>query len=95
MKITREGVEKVAELARLKLTEEQKEIFTKDFNSILDYFEQLQDINTEKVEPTYQASHTQNMFRDDKVEPSLSLEDSLKNAPDKAKSCFRVPRILE
>lgn len=95
MKITKEEVDKVAKLARLGFTEEEKEKFASQLNSILVYFDKLGELDTTGIEPTSHASTISNVFRDDKVESSISKEESLLNAPDGKGDCFRVPRIIE
>jgi aspartyl-tRNA(Asn)/glutamyl-tRNA(Gln) amidotransferase subunit C len=95
MKITKEEVDKVAKLARLEFTEEEKGKFTSQLNSILEYFDKLGELDTRGVEATSHASAINNVFRDDEVESSISKEESLMNAPDSKRGCFRVPRIIE
>jgi aspartyl-tRNA(Asn)/glutamyl-tRNA(Gln) amidotransferase subunit C len=95
MKITREEVEHVALLARLKFEEEEKERFTTQLNSILAYMEKLGRLDTQGVEPTFHAVAQTNAFRDDAVGPSLPRDLSLSNAPEKDNGFFRVPKIIE
>lgn len=95
MRLTPEEVEHVALLGRLKLTEEERERFTTQLNSILEYFEQLQQIDTTDVPPMSHAVAIANVFREDESEPSLSPEEALENAPDRDRGCFRVPRVIE
>ena len=95
MKITKEEVDKVAQLARLGFTEEEKGKLASQLNSILVYFDKLGELDTTGIEPTFHASTISNVFRDDKVESSISKEESLLNAPDSKRGCFRVPRIIE
>jgi len=95
MPLTREEVEHVALLGRLELTGEEKERFTEQLNAILDYFEQLRAIDTEGVPPTSHAVPLQNVFREDEVKESLTVEDALGNAPSRLAETFRVPRIVE
>ncbi len=94
MKISKEEVEKVAVLARLALTEGETETFSSEMSSILDYFDKLKEVDTEKVEPTSHASAGRNVMRHDEVRPSLSKEECLMNAPDADKGCLRVPKII-
>jgi aspartyl-tRNA(Asn)/glutamyl-tRNA(Gln) amidotransferase subunit C len=94
MKIPIEEVEYVARLARLSLSEEEKELFTDQLNSILEYMEKLNAVDTSEVEPTFHVVTHQNRMREDKVKESLSAETSLQNAPDDAEGYFRVPRII-
>ena len=95
MRLTPEEVDHVALLARLKLTEEERERFTTQLNSILDHFEQLQQIDTTGVPPMSHAVPMSNVLREDEPAPSLAPEEALSNAPDQARDCFRVPRVIE
>ena len=92
MRLTPEEVEHVALLARLQLSDEERERFTTQLNSILEHFEQLQELDTSGVEP---MSHAVAVFREDEEEGSLATKEALQNAPDVARECFRVPRVIE
>lgn len=94
MPIEKDDVKHVAELARLKLTEEEINYFAKQLDSIINYIDQLTEVNTSNVEPTTHVLPIQNVFRDDATRPSLKAEDALKNAPSKEKELFKVPRIV-
>jgi aspartyl-tRNA(Asn)/glutamyl-tRNA(Gln) amidotransferase subunit C len=93
--INKKEVEHVARLARLTYSPEEIELFTHQLNAILDYFEQLKDLDTTGIEPTSHAIPLNNVFKGDEVRDSLTLEASLSNSPDKGKDCFRVPKIIE
>jgi aspartyl-tRNA(Asn)/glutamyl-tRNA(Gln) amidotransferase subunit C len=93
-KIERGEVEYVARLARLKLSEEEKGLFTDQLNSILDYMEKLNELDTGAIEPTFHVVSHQNVMREDEVKESQPQEAALENAPDKAQGCFRVPKII-
>lgn len=95
MKIDRKEVEHVAQLARLKFDDEQIEVFLKQMNSILDYFDKLQELDTGDIEPTSHAVVLNNVFRDDKVEEFPDKELLIKNAPSQEKGCFKVPKVIE
>ena len=95
MKITKEEVEHVALLARLKFSEKEKERFTTQLNTILEYMDKLQELDTTRVEPTFHAVAQKNVFREDEVRASLSKQLSLRNAPDGERGFFRVPKIIE
>ncbi|NWF54528.1 MAG: Asp-tRNA(Asn)/Glu-tRNA(Gln) amidotransferase subunit GatC [Syntrophaceae bacterium] len=95
MKISRKEVEHVARLARLKFSEAEMERFTTQLNSILEYMDKLQELDTGAVEPTFHAVAQRNVFRDDRVLPSASQELTLSNAPDGDRGFFRVPKIIE
>ena len=94
MKVERGEVEHVALLARLKLSEEEEQLFTGQLNAILDYMEKLNELDTRAVEPTFHVVSHCNTMRQDEVKESLPQEASLGNAPDKAEGCFRVPKII-
>ncbi len=95
MRLTPAEVEHVALLARLRLTDKERERFTTQLNSILEHFEQLQQIDTSNVRPMSHAVPMSNVLRDDEPTPSLSVEEALRNAPDQDRQCFRVPRVIE
>lgn len=95
MKITRDQVEYVAKLARLELTEEEKETFTQQFDNILSYMDKLNQLDTEGIEPTSHVLPLYNVFREDEVRPSLPRDEALANAPDHKDGFFRVPRVIE
>jgi len=95
MKISKEEVEHVALLARLRFSEDEKERFTTQMNSILEYMGKLGQLDTSKVTPTFHAVARTNVFRQDEVRPSLPQKLSLSNAPDGDGRFFRVPKIIE
>jgi aspartyl-tRNA(Asn)/glutamyl-tRNA(Gln) amidotransferase subunit C len=94
MNITKQEVERVAELARLEITEAEKEAFNRQLSSILTYIEQLKGIETTGIEPTATVLDQTNVFRDDVVRQSLSVERALANAPEVDEGYLRVPKIL-
>jgi aspartyl-tRNA(Asn)/glutamyl-tRNA(Gln) amidotransferase subunit C len=92
--ITREDVEHISWLASLKISDEEKDEFVDQFNSILDYFHQLDEVDTEGVEPTYRVVDLSNVFREDLVLKSLTQDEALKNAPRRENGYFKSPRIV-
>jgi aspartyl-tRNA(Asn)/glutamyl-tRNA(Gln) amidotransferase subunit C len=94
-KITRKEVEHVARLARLELTEEEKERMTAQLDSILAYIDKLNELDTSNVEPTTTVIPMVSVMRDDEARPSLTQDEALANAPDRVDAFFRVPRIIE
>ncbi|MDR1726426.1 MAG: Asp-tRNA(Asn)/Glu-tRNA(Gln) amidotransferase subunit GatC [Acidobacteriota bacterium] len=98
MPITREEVLKIADLARLHFDEGELDAFTVQFQGIMDYIEQLKQVDVEGVEPTSHVSlapdFEKHMFREDEVAASLPAETSLAGAPDAAAGHFRVPKVL-
>ena len=94
MSVTRKDVEHIAELARLKFKDEELENFTHQLNDILAYMEQLNELDTENVEPLSHPVEGANVFREDICKPSLDREHALKNAPDKDDEFFKVPKVI-
>ncbi|KKM09567.1 glutamyl-tRNA amidotransferase [Clostridiales bacterium PH28_bin88] len=94
MTISKKDVEHVALLARLELSEEEKEAYTQQLNSILGYMEKMNALDTTDVEPTAHVLAIHNVFRDDVDRPSIPREEALKNAPDQREGQFKVPRIV-
>lgn len=95
MKITAAEVERVAVLARLQLTAEEKSQLTLHLNDILEYMEKLNQLDTAEVEPFTHASETANALRDDSVTHQPNPEALLANAPDRDGTFFKVPKIIE
>jgi aspartyl-tRNA(Asn)/glutamyl-tRNA(Gln) amidotransferase subunit C len=94
MSVTIEEVEKIANLARLAFSEEEKEKFVQQFNQILLYMQKLNELDTEKVSPTTHVLDMNNVMREDKVSPWLSQEEALANAPKKKNGFFSVPKVI-
>jgi aspartyl-tRNA(Asn)/glutamyl-tRNA(Gln) amidotransferase subunit C len=94
MSVTVQDVEKIADLARLKLNEDEKEKMTGQLNLILDYMEKLNELDTDQVEPLAHAQELYNVFRDDVVKPSLPVEKALENAPERVDNYFKVPKVI-
>ncbi|WP_325379720.1 Asp-tRNA(Asn)/Glu-tRNA(Gln) amidotransferase subunit GatC [Methanocella sp.] len=94
MAISVKDVQHIASLACVELDQAQQERFAQQFNSILEYFKELDGLNTEGVEPTYHVIGLNNVFREDEVSESLPQEEALKNAPRHEKGYFKGPRIV-
>ncbi|MGB9715785.1 MAG: Asp-tRNA(Asn)/Glu-tRNA(Gln) amidotransferase subunit GatC [Thermodesulfovibrionales bacterium] len=95
MKISREEIEHIASLARLHLSEEEKNLFGSQLSRILDYMEKLNEIDTRDIEPTSHVLPLFNVMRDDILKPSIPREVALANAPDHTDKFYRVPKIIE
>lgn len=91
--ITVKDVEHVAKLARLELTEEEKEKFTSQLGDVLKYVEQMNEVDTSDVEPMAHAIDFVNVMREDVVKYEQSKEELMKNAPDAEDGFFKVPKI--
>ena len=95
MKLSREEVLHISQLARLGLTETEITRLREQLSNILENFEILQQVDTGSVPPTAQSVALQNVLRDDEVAPSLPSSEVLTNAPRKEGECFRVRAVLE
>ncbi len=87
-------IEKVAVLARRLLTPAESQQMTEQLGKILEYMSLLNEVNTENVEPLAHAVELTNVFREDRVTPSLDREAALANAPHRDEECYRVPAVL-
>lgn len=94
MAFSHDEVLKVARLAQLDLAQEEVETFAAQLGHIVQYIEQLDELDTTDVEPMAHGSGVTNVFREDQVQPSLDRESALANAPNRDAECFRVPPVL-
>ena len=95
MSITVKDVEHVAKLARLQLSEDEKERFTGQLNAILKYADKLNELDTEGVPPTSHVLKLTNVMREDVTRPSWPIEKVMQNAPEEEDGQFRVPAVIE
>ena len=95
MAIDRKTVEKVAVLARLKLSAEELATYEKQLGAILDYIAKLETLDVAGLEPLANPAEISNVFRDDAVKPSLPRTEALKNAPERNDDFFIVPKVVE
>ncbi len=97
MSVSKKEVEYVASLARITLSEEEKEIYTGQFNTILDYIHIINKLDLEEVEPTTHVLPINNIFRPDVAKTGARnlVEKVFEEAPEKEKDFFRVPSIIE
>jgi aspartyl-tRNA(Asn)/glutamyl-tRNA(Gln) amidotransferase subunit C len=93
-RISTDQVKHVANLARLAITEEEAEKFTKQLDAIITFAEQLNELDTENVEPTSYVLDIKNVLREDVPKKGLPHADVLKNAPEEKDGQFKVPSIL-
>ncbi len=89
------NIDDVALLARLKLSDDEKKLFSDQLGKIIGYIDTLNELDTSDVVPTSHVLPLKNVFRDDVVAPSQSVEKALKNAPESKDGFFRVPKIIE
>jgi aspartyl-tRNA(Asn)/glutamyl-tRNA(Gln) amidotransferase subunit C len=95
MALSEAEVRWVAHLARLELTPGELEVMTRQLRAILDYVNQLQEVDTKSVEPLAHPLPLENVFRDDEPAPSLPVDQALANAPDRHGEFFGVPAVLD
>lgn len=91
--ITVKDVEHIAKLARLRLSEDEKQLYTEQLGKIIQFFDELKAIDTTGVEPMSHALALTNVMRDDEVEPPYGHERLLATAPARDSAFFRVPKI--
>ncbi len=93
--VTLDDVNKIAQLAKLKFNEQEKIKLQKDLNEILEYIDQLGELDLENVEPLENINDAENVLRSDVKKTWLSTEEALKNAPSKTGKFFKVPKFLD
>ena len=89
------NIDYVAQLARLKLSDEEKELFGKQLNSVLEFFHKLDEVNVGGIEPTAHSFPLYNVWHEDKAGPTFTQEEALKNAPATKNGEIVVPRVVE
>lgn len=95
MKIDRQTVEHIAELAKLELTDEEIDLYAGQLSDILAYAERLQAINTDDIPPMASVLPLRNVLRPDAIQPSLPRDKALANTADAADGQFRVEAVLD
>ncbi len=93
--ITRDEVLHIAKLAKLKLSEEEVALFQEQLGRILNYFRQIEKLDTANVAPMTHILDVHNVFRADEPRPSVSPEEALKNAPKRRDNYFEVPKVVD
>jgi aspartyl-tRNA(Asn)/glutamyl-tRNA(Gln) amidotransferase subunit C len=95
MSLSRDDVEKIAQLARLELTESEKSLYQEQLSAILDYASRLNQLDIAQVRPTSSAVDLRNVLRDDVIEPGLGLEEALYNASFADLDQFEIQAVLD
>lgn len=95
MSVSRKDVDYIAELARLKFTEDEKSGFITDLNNILGYVDKLSELDTEGAEILVNPIYIENVYREDVVTKSMDQDEFLMNAPDRVEEYLRVPSVIE
>jgi aspartyl-tRNA(Asn)/glutamyl-tRNA(Gln) amidotransferase subunit C len=94
MVVSLKEVDKIAFLARLKLSDAEKKSMTKQLNIILEYMNKLNEVDTLNVEPLSHPLDITNVYREDERKKSLPVEKALQNAPDRSGNYFKVPKVI-
>lgn len=95
MKIHKKDIEYIANLSRIELVEQEKDMFIHQLSEILSYIEKLSKLNTDNIPPLAYTVKVSNVFREDALERSITLENVLLNAPATKGVFFKVPKVLE
>ncbi len=95
MKVTKETIQHVADLARLNISETEKEKLTLEMETILSYVDKLNELDTSDVKPMEHVIPVQNVLRDDVVADSYNREKLLESAPSQEEGCYKVPGVME
>lgn len=95
MSVSPEEVRHIAKLARLRLSEDEQRLMAEQLSSILDYVEQLNELDVSEVEPMSHVLDLVNATREDVVEQRITHDEALRNAPSADSDYFRVPRVIE
>lgn len=95
MTVNANTVKKICLLARIRVPEERVPVLTAELNGLLKWVDQLNEVNTEGVEPMTSAVHTTLRWREDKVTEGDKADDILRNAPETQNGFFLVPKVIE
>ena len=95
MSVSKKEIEKIAQLARLNLKEDEVNKIEGQINQILEYVKKLDELDTDNVEPLSHTLDLNNVFREDVVRESLPRDKALENAPLKSDKFFRVPKVIK
>jgi len=95
MSVTITDVDNISKLAKLKFTDDEKVKLQRDLNKILEYIDQLNELNLDDVEPLENINETENILRKDETVKWLTTEEALKNAPARTGKFFKVPKVLD
>ena len=95
MNINQNVVSKLARLSKLKFNEDEMKLISNDLSKMLDFINQLQDLDTEGIDPLIHMNEEINNWREDKVQGMISQEEALSNSPVKDGTYFKLPKVLD
>jgi len=95
MEVTSEMIDRIAHLARLKFSEEEKIALTADLERMIEFVEKLKEVDTTGVEPLLHITDAVNVLREDEVKQTISKKEALLNAPVTDGNFFKVPKVIK
>lgn len=95
MQITQETLHKIADLARLEIKPEEEAALLNGLDEVLNWMDQLKEVNTDGVEPLTHISGEVNVWREDKSEPTITRDQAFASSPSHTGQYFKVPKVLE
>ena len=95
MKINQNVISKLARLSKLKFNEDEMKLISNDLSKMLDFINQLQDLDTEGIDPLIHVNEEINNWREDQVQGMISQEEALSNSPVKDGTYFKLPKVLD
>ncbi len=95
MNINQNVISKLARLSKLKFNEDEMKLISKDINKMLEFINQLQDLDTEGIDPLIHVNEEINNWREDQVQGMISQEEALSNSPVKDGTYFKLPKVLD
>lgn len=95
MEINNDIINKLADLAKLDFTETEKAELQKDMTQIISFFEKMNEVNTDNIEPLIFMTEQENVLRNDEPKQEITHQEAMLNAPNKDSDYFRVPKFLE
>lgn len=95
MNINQNVISKLARLSKLKFNEDEMKLISNDLSKMLEFINQLQDLDTEGIDPLIHVNEEINNWREDKVQGMISQEEALSNSPDKDGTYFKLPKVLD
>lgn len=95
MNINQNVISKLARLSKLKFNEDEMKLISNDLSKMLDFINQLQDLDTEGTDPLIHVNEEINNWREDQVQGMISQEEALSNSPVKDGTYFKLPKVLD
>ena len=94
MKLDKNTVKRIADLSKLEFTSDETTAILKDMNQMLEFIDQLKELDTTNIEPLIHMTEDENVLREDDAISGVSQQEALKNAPSKDSTYFKIPKVL-